>query len=108
MNNDGFGQVGVGPSDMRVAGEDLQHNRQTRTADEAHVPHRIVRQQANGGGPMKEHMDHQRSDMHHQLEAEKQRHENAHDHMKHHIDRHVKRNHDSQHGHDDYNYSSAM
>ena len=28
MNNDGWITAGVGPSDMRVAGDDLQHARQ--------------------------------------------------------------------------------
>lgn len=56
MNNDGWGQVGTGPSDMRVAGKDLQHNRQKRTADEAPHEHRIVRQEAQAGGPMKEYL----------------------------------------------------
>jgi hypothetical protein len=58
MNNDGFGQVGAGQSDMRVAGRDLQHNRQTRTADELTGPNRIVRQEAEGGGPVKENLAH--------------------------------------------------
>jgi hypothetical protein len=35
MNNDGIGQVGAGDSDMRVAGADLQHNRQKRTGNRA-------------------------------------------------------------------------
>lgn len=104
VNNDGWGQVGVGQSDMRVAGKDLQHNRQTRTADEAHVPHRIVRQEANGGGPMKEHMEHQKHHLHEHIAAEKERHDKAHDHAKHHIEQHTKRHHDSQHGHDEYKY----
>lgn len=34
---DGIGQVGAGQSDMRIAGEDLQHNRQKRTGNRA--PH---------------------------------------------------------------------
>lgn len=46
MNNDGWGQVGAGPSDMRLAGQDLQHSRQTRTAEENPT-----------GGPMKEAID---------------------------------------------------
>lgn len=32
---DGIGQVGAGQSDMRLAGEDLQHNRQKRTGNRA-------------------------------------------------------------------------
>ena len=54
---DGYTQSGAGPSDMRVAGEDLQHNRQTRTADELHVPVRIVKQSYASGGPMKQQLD---------------------------------------------------
>lgn len=54
---DGIGQVGAGDSDMRIAGKDLQHNRQTRTADQGTQPARIVRQAMNQGGPMKEALD---------------------------------------------------
>ena len=54
---DGYTQVGAGDSDMRVAGKDLQHNRQTRTADELHVPVRKVIQSEGAGGPMKQHLD---------------------------------------------------
>lgn len=50
---DGYTQVGAGDSDMRLAGKDLQHNRQTRTADELQLPVRRVRQSIEGGGPMK-------------------------------------------------------
>ena len=53
---DGYTQSGAGASDMRMAGKDLQHNRQTRTADEAHVPVRMVTQERTGG-PMKQHLD---------------------------------------------------
>jgi hypothetical protein len=53
MNNDGWGQLGAGKDDNRLAGRDLQHNRQTRTADEGHVPVRIVTQTRESGGPMK-------------------------------------------------------
>lgn len=35
MNNDGWGFLGAGDSDMRVAGRDLQHNRQKRTGESA-------------------------------------------------------------------------
>lgn len=58
MNNDGWGQMGAGASDMRIAGQDLQHHRQTRTADEN--PSGVVRKvraSAESGGPMKEAMD---------------------------------------------------
>jgi hypothetical protein len=41
---DGYTQTGAGQSDNRVAGQDLQHNRQTRTADEAPSPHRVKTQ----------------------------------------------------------------
>ena len=54
---DGYTQVGAGQSDMRIAGDDLQHNRQPRTADEWHVPVRMVRRSAGEGGPMKEYLD---------------------------------------------------
>lgn len=58
MNNDGWGQQGAGDSDMRVAGKDLQHSRQTRTADEnPSGMERVVRQSAGQGGPMKEALD---------------------------------------------------
>lgn len=59
MNNDGFGFTGAGPSDNRIAGEDLQHNRQTRTADEDPTGNmqRKVRVSSGQGGPMKEAMD---------------------------------------------------
>ncbi len=33
MNNDGWGFMGAGASDMRLAGADLQHNRQKRTGN---------------------------------------------------------------------------
>lgn len=32
---DGIGQMGAGDSDMRVAGSDLQHSRQTRSGNRA-------------------------------------------------------------------------
>jgi len=58
MNNDGWGFLGAGASDNRIAGEDLQHNRQARTADENPTgDQRMVRQSAQGGGPMKEALD---------------------------------------------------
>ena len=104
MNNDGWNTTGVGASDMRVASEDLQHARQKRTADEVHVPVRIVRQQANGGGPMKEKMDQQYRGLHHELAAEKERHKQSQSHAAQHIDDHAKRPHDSQYGHDKYKY----
>ena len=104
---DGYTQVGAGDSDMRMAGKDLQHNRQTRTADEAHVPVRMVRQQAEGGGPMKEHIEHMKGLSHH-LEMEKKQHSHAHEHMKEHLERHHKRHHDSQHGHDHKKHDYGM
>lgn len=58
MNNDGVGQVGAGMDDNRIAGKDLQHNRQTRTADEnPSGQERMVRSSAGQGGPMKEALD---------------------------------------------------
>ncbi len=32
---DGIGQMGAGDSDMRIAGSDLQHNRQKRSGNQA-------------------------------------------------------------------------
>lgn len=55
---DGYTQVGAGDSDMRLAGKDLQHNRQTRTADENPTGmQRVVRASEGQGGPMKEAID---------------------------------------------------
>lgn len=107
MNNDGWGFTGAGTSDNRLAGMDLQHNRQTRTADELHVPVRIVTQPRESGGPMKEHMDkemHRPEHPEHHLKEEKHRHEKAMEHHKHHLERHNGRHYDSQHGHDNYKY----
>lgn len=106
---DGYTQIGAGDSDMRVAGEDLQHNRQTRTADELHVPVRMVRQSMEDGGPMKQQMqvqlqDDQKNQLHHELGQEKQRHVEAQKHYANHLERHHKRHHDSQYGQDNYNY----
>ena len=58
MNNDGFGQVGAGASDRRIAGDDLQHYKQQRTEDENLTgEQRKVRQSSGSGGPMKEAID---------------------------------------------------
>lgn len=55
MNNDGFGQMGAGDSDMRIAGNDLQHFRQPKTADENPSGLIRVHRMASGqGGPIKE------------------------------------------------------
>lgn len=81
MNNDGWGQVGAGPSDMRLTGKDLQHNRQTRTADENPTGmQRIVRSSSGAGGPMKEAID-----------AEMRRHNQARDVRLKHLEDHYKR-----------------
>jgi hypothetical protein len=109
MNNDGFGFLGAGTSDNRIAGEDLQHNRQTRTADELHVPVRMVTQSRESGGPMKQDVWEQgkhgsNHSMHEQLSEEKHRHEESMDHQVHHLERHHGRHYDSQHGHDHYKY----
>lgn len=104
MNNDGWGQVGAGQDDRRLAGSDLQHNVQKRTADEGHVPPRMVRQEAEGGGPMKEHMEHKAHKMHEHLAEEKHRHHEAMKHHEHHLAKHHGRQYDSQHGHDHYSY----
>ena len=103
MNNDGFGQVGSGSSDNRVAGEDLQHNRQTRTGGKPPREHRIVRQQAGEGGPMKKRTD-QNYELHHHLNVEKERHKHAMEHQELHYERHRSRHHDSQHGHDGHKH----
>lgn len=58
MNNDGWGFLGAGTDDRRVAGADLQHHTQKRTADELHMPVRIVTQPRESGGPMKHHLTH--------------------------------------------------
>ena len=109
MNNDGWGFMGAGADDKRLAGKDLQHNLQhnlqTRTADEGTSPARIVTQPRESGGPMKEHMDHEmRHHMNEHLEEEKHRHHEAMEHHKHHLEKHHMRNFDSQHGHDTFNY----
>lgn len=100
---DGFTQVGAGTDDRRLAGKDLQHNVQTRAADELHVPVRMVRQSAEGGGPMKEHMD-RKGELYHHLEKEKMRHHHAQEHAHNHMERHHKRHHDTQHGHDGHKH----
>lgn len=93
MNSDGWGFTGAGTDDRRLSGMDPQHNVQNRTADELHVPVRMVTQSRETGGPMKEHM-----------EQEKSRHEQAQKHQKHHVERHHSRPYDSQHGQDNYKY----
>src|ERR1700690_1110866 len=106
---DGYTQVGAGDSDMRVAGKDLQHNRQTRTADEAHVPVRRVTPQYEGGGPMKEHMDHHgHHGLQHHLEMEKKQHDHAKEHVHHHLERHNKKHNNTQHGHDGHKHHYGM
>lgn len=111
MNNDGWGFTGSGQDDNRLAGMDLQHNVQKRTADELHVPVRIVTQPRESGGPMKEHMEHEMHEhhehkhpMHAHMEEEKMRHEHAMEHHKNHLEKHHGRHFDSQHGHDNYKY----
>lgn len=81
---DGYTQVGTGPSDMRIAGKDLQHNRQTRTADEFHEPVRMVRQEREGGGPMKENLTRM-------LEEEANRHSEGKAMRLEHLEKHYKR-----------------
>lgn len=109
MNNDGCGFTGSGTSDNRLAGMDLQHNRQTRTADELHAPVRIVTQPIEAGGPMKHQgLDdrvHESMGMRHHLEQEKMRHAEAMDHHKHHMEKHHGRHFNSQHGHDTHKYA---
>jgi hypothetical protein len=77
---DGYTQVGAGDSDMRVAGKDLQHNRQTRTADEMHEPVRMVTQSYASGGPMKQ-----------MLNDEMQRHKESKMMRLEHLEKHYKR-----------------
>lgn len=77
---DGYTQSGAGDSDMRVAGKDLQHNRQTRTAYELHVPVRRFTQHYGDGGPMKQHLD-----------EESERHEESKNMRKEHMEKHYKR-----------------
>lgn len=102
---DGYTQVGAGDSDMRLASDDLQHGRQTKTADELHMPVRRVKQNYNDGGPMHHHMEEKmKHPMHQQLEEEKSRHEAAIDHHMHHLEKHQGRHYDSQYGQDTYTY----
>lgn len=77
---DGIGQVGAGQDDRRMAGRDLQHNVQLRTADEAPHQHRIVTQPSGSGGPMKEAID---QELNRHNEAKKMRLE----HLKNHYER---------------------
>lgn len=111
MNSDGWGQVGAGQDDRRLAGSDLQHYGQSRAADKAPQPTRIVRESRESGGPMKHHLESKHEvkeishhPMHHHLEEEKHRHHEAMEHHHHHLSRHHSRHHDSQHGHDHYQY----
>lgn len=77
---DGYTQVGAGASDNRIAGEDLQHNRQTRTADEAPTPHRVKTHREGSGGPMK-----------HEIEQESSRHRNSKGERLKHLEDHYRR-----------------
>jgi len=81
MNNDGWGFMGAGASDKRLAGEDLQHN----------IQH--VKPLYNSGGPVKE-----------MLNNEATRHQQAGTHRSAHIKRHQDRNYNSQYGHDTHKY----
>jgi hypothetical protein len=86
MNQDGWGQSGAGASDMRVGGKDLQHNRQTRTADEVPgIPHRM-KTGMEDGGPMKMHLD-----------AESSRHAEGRAQGQKDLERHYSRHYDSRH-----------
>lgn len=58
---DGIGQVGASVDDRRLAGRDLQHNVQLRTADEAVHHHRMHTAQMGQGGPVKEALDREMS-----------------------------------------------
>jgi hypothetical protein len=76
MNNDGFGQVGAGIDDNRLAGEDLQHSRQY------------------AGGPVKEY---QEKKIHEHLATEKNQHKKAMEHAERDLERHRSRPYNSQH-----------
>ena len=81
MNNDGFGFMGAGTSDNRIAGEDLQHYRQPMTADENPGGQtRMVTQSQGSGGPMKQ-----------AIEAEMARHQEARSQRLKHLEEHYKR-----------------
>lgn len=110
MNNDGWGFLGAGTSDNRIAGEDLQHNRQKNSGGEYKAPVRMKHHLAESGGPMKEAMKHmsegahekKEHHMHAHLKEEKERHDGAMRHHEHHLARHHGRHFNSQHGHDHY------
>lgn len=77
MNNDGFGQVGAGIDDNRLAGDDLQHSRQLHT-----------------GGPVNEY---QGKRLQEHLDTEKHQHKEALEHTERDLERHRSRPYDSQH-----------
>lgn len=79
MNNDGWGFMGAGASDNRLAGEDLQHKRQTRTADEAPNPVRKVTYSEGAGGPIRQAID---AELNRHMEASKMRVKHLEDHYK--------------------------
>lgn len=54
MNCDGWGQMGAGQDDMRIAGEDLQHYNQKSSSSTG-------RTHPGSGGPMKEALDQEMS-----------------------------------------------
>ena len=81
MNNDGWGQMGAGQDDMRIAGKDLQHHNQEKTADEnPSGVTRMVTRHPGSGGPMKEALD-----------AEMARHKEARGQRLKHLEEHYKR-----------------
>ncbi len=85
---------------MRVSGEDLQHNRQLRTADEAPgaVPG-IVHQSFQAGGPMSQTHDQvadsRRASMKEALQMEKARHNDSSGQSQKQLERHYSRPHNS-------------
>lgn len=95
MNNDGWGFMGAGASDKRLAGDDLQQYRQPLTADEGSYPQRRVRAESEGGGPIKEHLD-----------QEEARHKQSAEQRMRHLANHLGRHYNSQHGHDTYKIRS--
>ena len=72
MNNDGWGQMGAGQDDMRIAGSDLQHHSQKGSKRD--------RSPSQSGGPMKEALD-----------AEMARHQAARETRLRHLEDHYKR-----------------
>lgn len=56
--------MGAGTSDRRLAGDDMQHAVQKRTADEAPHPERVFTQTYQGGGPVREALMREEAERH--------------------------------------------